>query len=110
MITINFDVSRVVRSSHTYAESSTLYTLQIANPLDTDMEITFTQVDSGVNGETYAHFDQAFESFVIPAHSTANSGTVKNVLLVKGALASLGIIPLKVLDVFSTATVKWVAT
>ena len=110
MITIDFDVSRVVRSSHTYAESSTLYMLQIANPLDTDMEITFTQVDSGVNGETYAHFDQAFDSFVIPAHSTANSGTVKNVLLVKGALASLGIIPLEVLDVFSTATVKCVAT
>ncbi|RPD70056.1 hypothetical protein L226DRAFT_261105 [Lentinus tigrinus ALCF2SS1-7] len=78
----------------------------IANPLDTDMEITFTQVDSGVDGDTYAHFDQAFDSFVMPAHSTANSGTVKNVLLVKGALASLGIIPLGKLDVFSTATVK----
>ena len=78
----------------------------IANPLDTDMEITFLQVDSGVNGETYAHFDQAFENFVIPAHSTRNSGTVKNVLLTKGALASLAIIPLGKLDVFNAATVK----
>ena len=78
----------------------------IANPLDTDMEILFTQVDSGVNGETYAHFDQPFDSFVIPAHSTANSGSVPNVLLTQGAIASLGIIPLGELDVFSVATVK----
>ncbi|TBU46075.1 hypothetical protein BD309DRAFT_663805 [Dichomitus squalens] len=78
----------------------------IANPLDTDMEISFTQVDSGVNNETYAHFDQPFDSFVIPAHSTANSGSVPNVLLTQGAIASLGIIPLGELDVFSVATVK----
>ncbi|RDX40651.1 hypothetical protein OH76DRAFT_1365915 [Lentinus brumalis] len=80
----------------------------IANPLDTDMEITFTQVDSGVDGVTYAHFDQGFDSFVVPAHGSANSGTVKNVLLVKGAIASLPIIPLGRLDVFAAATVKYV--
>ncbi len=79
---------------------------QIANPLDTGMEIPFTPVDSGLDGITYAHFDQAFDSFVIPAKSTANSGTVKNVLLTQGALASLGIIPFGKLDVFSVATVK----
>ncbi|KAI0370690.1 hypothetical protein BV20DRAFT_966193 [Pilatotrama ljubarskyi] len=78
----------------------------IANPLDTDMQITFTQVDSGLDGETYAHFDQAFDSFIVPAKGSANSGTVKNVLLVKGALASLGIIPVGKLDVFNAATVK----
>lgn len=70
------------------------------------MQITFTQVDSGVNNETYAHFDQAFDSFIIPAHGTANSGRVENVLLTQGALASLGIIPLGELDVFSAVTVK----
>lgn len=70
------------------------------------MEITFLQVDSGVDGDTYAHFTTPFDSFVVPAHGTANSGPVKNVLLVKGALASLGIIPLGRLDVFSAATVK----
>ncbi|KAI9066059.1 hypothetical protein FKP32DRAFT_1566723 [Trametes sanguinea] len=78
----------------------------IANPLDTDMEITFTQVDSGLNGEIYAHFDQAFDSFVIPAHGTANSGSVPNVLLTQGAIATLGIIPEGKLDVFNAATVK----
>ena len=70
------------------------------------MEITFTQVDSGLDNVTYAHFDQAFDSFVVPAKGTANSGTVKNVLLTKGALASLGIIPVGKLDVFNAATVK----
>ncbi|KAI8977823.1 hypothetical protein BD414DRAFT_466746 [Trametes punicea] len=78
----------------------------IANPLDTDMQITFAQVDSGLDGTTYAHFDQAFDSFVIPAKSTANSGPVPNVLLTKGAIATLGIIPEGKLDVFNAATVK----
>ncbi|KAI0354382.1 hypothetical protein OH77DRAFT_1404952 [Trametes cingulata] len=78
----------------------------IANPLDTDMQITFTQVDSGLDGETYAHFDQAFDSFVVPAKGSANSGSVPNVLLTKGAIASLGIIPVGKLDVFNAATVK----
>ncbi|KAI0063538.1 hypothetical protein BV25DRAFT_1915044 [Artomyces pyxidatus] len=84
MITINFD---------------------IANPLDTDLTVLFSQVDSGVNGQNYAHFDENFSGFKIPAHGTANSGTFGNVLLTKGALASLGIIPLGVLDVFADATV-----
>ncbi|CDO73852.1 hypothetical protein BN946_scf185016.g9 [Trametes cinnabarina] len=78
----------------------------IANPLDTDMEITFAQVDSGLNGVTYAHFDQAFDSFVIPAHGTANSGSVPNVVLPQGAIATLGIIGEGKLDVFNAATVK----
>ncbi|KAI0643298.1 hypothetical protein C8Q79DRAFT_1012595 [Trametes meyenii] len=78
----------------------------IANPLDTDMEIQFTQVDSGLDNVTYAHFDQAFDSFIVPAKGSANSGSVKNVVLTQGALASLGIIPVGKLDIFSTATVK----
>ncbi|KAI0660249.1 hypothetical protein C8Q70DRAFT_914138 [Cubamyces menziesii] len=82
----------------------------IANPLDTDMQITFTQVDAGLDGTIYAHFDQAFDSFVVPAHSTANSGTVKNVLLTQGALATLNIIGAGELDVFSAATIKSVPT
>ncbi|KAI0668274.1 hypothetical protein C8Q78DRAFT_1081656 [Trametes maxima] len=78
----------------------------IANPLDTDMEIQFTQVDSGLDNVTYAHFDQAFDNFVVPAKGSANSGSVKNVLLTRGALDSLGIIPVGKLDVFNTVTVK----
>ncbi|OBZ73242.1 hypothetical protein A0H81_06855 [Grifola frondosa] len=85
LISINFDVS---------------------NPLDTDMTISFAQVDSGVNGEIFAHLDQAFDTFTIPAKGTANSGTFGNVLLTQGALASLPIIPLQKLDVFAAATVQ----
>jgi hypothetical protein len=50
------------------------------------MHIAFVQVDSGVNGETYAHFDQSFTGFIVPAKGTANSGRFGNVLLTKGAL------------------------
>ena len=63
-------------------------------------------MDSGVDGTTYAHFDQAFDSLVVPAGGTANSGTFGNVLLTQGALASLGIIPLGSLDVFCDATIQ----
>ncbi|KAI0773181.1 hypothetical protein BD413DRAFT_603560 [Trametes elegans] len=106
------DVPPIVQHINAYITLDTLFDnfitidFDIANPLDTEMQITFTQVDSGLDDTTYAHFDQAFDSFVIPAKSTANSGAVKNVLLTKGALASLGIIPIGQLDVFSTATVK----
>ncbi|THH12496.1 hypothetical protein EW146_g7640 [Bondarzewia mesenterica] len=78
----------------------------ISNPLDTELTIEFSQVDSGVDGQIYAHFEEAFQSFTIPAKGTANSGTFGNVLLTQGALASLGIIPLGELDVFAVTTVR----
>lgn len=78
----------------------------LSNPLDADLNVQFVQVDSGVNGETFAHFDQAFDNFVVPAHGSANSGTFGNVLLTQGAIASLGIIPLGSLDVFAAQTVQ----
>lgn len=66
----------------------------------------FVQADADVAGETYARFDQAFSGFVVPAHQSANSGSVPNVLLVKGALLSLGIIPLGKLDVRIAVTAR----
>ncbi|KAI0049858.1 hypothetical protein FA95DRAFT_1604022 [Auriscalpium vulgare] len=77
----------------------------ITNSLDAALTISFSQVDSGVNGETYAHFDQAFSSFTVPAHSTANSGKFGNVFLTQGAVPALLITPLGRLDVFAAATV-----
>jgi hypothetical protein len=74
------------------------------------MHITFAQVDAGVDGETYAHFDQTFPSFPVPARGTANSGKFGNVLLTKGSVDSLLIIPLGHLDVFAVATVMCVST
>ena len=72
------------------------------------MYIAFVQADAGVNGVTYAHFDQSFTGFTVPAKRTANSGRLTNVLLTKGALTSLGIIPLGHLDVFAATTVMCV--
>lgn len=72
------------------------------------MHIAFVQTDSGVSGETYAHFDQSFTGFTVPAKGIANSGRFGNVLLTKGALASLGIIPVGHLDVFAATTVTCV--
>jgi hypothetical protein len=73
------------------------------------MHIAFVQADAGVNGETYAHFDQSFTGFTVPAKGTANSGRFGNVLLTKGALTSLGIIPVGHLDVFAATTVTCVS-
>lgn len=69
--------------------------------------IEFVQADGLVNGEIYAHFDQAFSSFIIPPGQTVNSGTFSNVVLTQGALASLGIIPLGYMDVQSVATTRY---
>lgn len=64
------------------------------------------QADGLINGEIYAHLDQAFSSFVIPPKQTVNSGKFGNVKLVKGALASLPIIPLGYLDIQSVVTTR----
>jgi len=73
------------------------------------MHILYAQADSGVGGETYAHFGQSFTGFTVPAKGRANSGRFGNVILTKGALLSLPIIPLSHLDVFATATVMYVS-
>lgn len=72
------------------------------------MHISFVQTDSGVRGETYAHFYQSFTGFTVPAKGIANSGRFGNVLLTKGALTSLEIIPAGHLDVFAATTVTCV--
>jgi hypothetical protein len=82
---------------------------KITNPLDAELEISFVQADGLINGEIYAHLDQAFSSFVIPPKQTVNSGKFGNVKLVKGALASLPIIPLGYLDIQSAATTRSVS-
>ncbi|KAG1812612.1 uncharacterized protein BJ212DRAFT_460083 [Suillus subaureus] len=100
--------------SHLYPEITlaTLVTNEInlsfdvTNPLDAELEISFVQADGLINGEIYAHLDQAFSSFVIPPKQTVNSGKFGNVKLVKGALASLPIIPLGYLDIQSVVTTR----
>ena len=76
----------------------------VVNPTDAHLAIDFVQADASVNGEIFAHFDQSFSNFVVPARGTANSGTFGNVLLTQGALNSLGIIPLGELDISAAQT------
>lgn len=101
IVSINFDVSHFC-----FALFFTLIFSQLHNPLDAELVLEFIQSDSGVDGTIYASFGQHFDSFVIPPGQTVNSGTVPNVLLVKGAIASLNIIPLQELDVFAAATLR----
>ncbi|KAJ7675082.1 hypothetical protein B0H17DRAFT_1161695 [Mycena rosella] len=76
------------------------------NPLDTDLVVTFVQSDAGEFNETFAFFAEPIDNFVIPAHGTANSGTINNVLLTQGAIAALAIIPDGKLDLQARATVQ----
>lgn len=78
----------------------------VVNPTDSDLIINFVQADGSVGGEIFAHFDQPFNSFVVPSRGTANSGTFGNVLLTQGAVKSLGIIGLGRLDIGASITVQ----
>ena len=59
-----------------------------------------------MGGETYVHFEHAFNSFMVPPHSTANSGHIDNVVLTHGALGSTGLLSAKSVDVFTAATIR----
>jgi len=78
----------------------------VMNPLDADMVIEFVQSEGSVEGKVYAFFGQKFEGLVVPGGQTANSGVFDNVLLVQGALASLDIIPLGVMDISAATTIR----
>jgi hypothetical protein len=39
--------------------------------LDAELDISFIQNDSGVNGEIYAHFDQGFTAFKVAVSTSA---------------------------------------
>jgi hypothetical protein len=76
----------------------------IFNPLPTNLTILFLQSDASVNGTTYAHVDHAFNpGFVVPANSSANSGKIPNVLLLKNFHDTSAIID-KPLDIASAIT------
>ncbi|KAJ7497141.1 hypothetical protein FB451DRAFT_1457944 [Mycena latifolia] len=83
-----------------------LVTNIMQNPLDTDLVIEFVQSNAGEFNETFAFFSEPIDGFVIPAHGSANSGTIQNVLLTQGAIASLAIIPDGKLDIQAAATVQ----
>ncbi|KAF7307582.1 hypothetical protein MIND_00553000 [Mycena indigotica] len=72
------------------------------NPLIFELTIDRVNSTAGINGTTYTVFDHTFpKGFVLPILGSANSGSIPNVLLTKGAIASLDIIPLGYLDLLN---------
>jgi hypothetical protein len=79
---------------------------KVFNPLNADLVLEVVQSGAGVKGEIFAQSSHPFSSFVVPPGRTVNSGTLGNVLLTQGAIASLGIIPLGILDITAASTVR----
>ncbi|KAJ7072466.1 hypothetical protein C8F01DRAFT_1299136 [Mycena amicta] len=101
IVSIDFDVRTFFRNFGSGAYES----CRCKIPLDTDLTLKHVQSDSGENNITYAFFATDLD-FTIPAHGTANSGPIENVLLTQGAIASLAIIPDEKLDLFAAATIQ----
>ncbi|KAJ7696818.1 hypothetical protein B0H17DRAFT_1053166 [Mycena rosella] len=77
-------------------------TFEAQNPLIFELTIDRVTSTAGINGTVYASFDHTFAApVVVPPLGTANSGTVPNVTLTQGAIASLAIIPLGYLDLLN---------
>ncbi|KAL1735691.1 hypothetical protein EV714DRAFT_280260 [Schizophyllum commune] len=95
-----------------YISLGTIFTSEVEidfdvyNPMEADLIIEVAQADAYVEGEQYAKFTEPYDSFVVSPGQTGNSGRFGHVLLTKGALGSLGIIPLGYLDIKSAITAR----
>ncbi|KAI0066578.1 hypothetical protein BV25DRAFT_1820588 [Artomyces pyxidatus] len=98
----------LVTHIHVFISASTLFTslvessFEVHNPFLVPVTIDFAITDAGVDEKVYAHFEQPFARFTVPAFGTANSGNFPNVRLTQGALNSLLIVPRKELDLLNT--------
>ncbi|KAI0038256.1 hypothetical protein FA95DRAFT_1684702 [Auriscalpium vulgare] len=70
------------------------------NPLPFEISIDHVTTYAGVNDSIYAQFSQPFSGFVVPPHSTVNSGTFGGVKLVQGAINTLPIVNAGSLDIY----------
>ncbi|KAI5121391.1 hypothetical protein M0805_003163 [Coniferiporia weirii] len=75
----------------------------ISNAMSSPATITQMSATVGILGNTILSFDQTFDSFVVPASGTANSGIVSNVTLTEGPLSLIQIILLPALDIINAA-------
>ncbi|KAJ3838704.1 hypothetical protein F5878DRAFT_725102 [Lentinula raphanica] len=79
--------------------------VDIFNPTDAELQILGIQSTGSIDGTVYAQFTTTFDSYIIPAGQTVNSGEIDHVLLVQGAIASLGIVG-ENLDVAAANTIQ----
>ncbi|KAF8971796.1 hypothetical protein BDZ97DRAFT_1753044 [Flammula alnicola] len=76
----------------------------VKNPLPFELTLDSVSAVAGLNGTIFATFNHTFAKpgLVVPPLGTKNSGTIDNVFLPQGALASLDIIPFGILDLPNT--------
>ncbi|KAJ3868577.1 hypothetical protein EV359DRAFT_77557 [Lentinula novae-zelandiae] len=79
--------------------------VDIFNPTDAELQVLAIQSTGSIDGTVYAQFSTTFDSYLIPAGQTVNSGEIDHVLLTQGAIASLGIIG-ENLDVAAANTIQ----
>jgi hypothetical protein len=82
--------------------------ISVKNPLPIELTLNSVTSQAGLNGTVYATFTHTFAKpgLVVPPFATRNSGTIDNVNLTQGAIASLAIIPFGVLDLENNAQVQ----
>ena len=76
----------------------------VKNPLAIELTLDNVSAVAGLNGTIFATFSHTFPfpGLVVPPLGTKNSGTINNVSLPQGAVASLAIIPFGILDLPDT--------
>ncbi|KDR85834.1 hypothetical protein GALMADRAFT_132478 [Galerina marginata CBS 339.88] len=76
----------------------------VKNPLAIELTLDSVSAVAGLNGTVFATFSHTFAKpgLVVPPLGTKNSGTINNVFLPQGAVASLAIIPFQILDLPDT--------
>ncbi|KAK0465876.1 uncharacterized protein EV420DRAFT_798689 [Desarmillaria tabescens] len=83
----------------------------VTNFIPAELTLDRIVASAGVNNTEYAALDHNFtQPLVIPFFGRADSGTIQNVLLTQGALASLEIVPLKYLDLLNMTMYMRAAT
>ncbi|KAJ7117072.1 hypothetical protein C8R44DRAFT_791933 [Mycena epipterygia] len=72
------------------------------NPLLFELTLDSVSTQAGLNGTVYATFQHTFpKPVVVRPLKQANSGDITDVLLTQGAISSLSIIPLGILDLIN---------
>lgn len=75
---------------------------KVKNPLPIELTIDRIVSSAGINETVYAEFDYTFpDPVVVPLFGSANTSVIPEVLLTKGAIASLDIIPAGYLDLIN---------
>jgi len=76
-------------TTETLEDSQVSLDFQVQNPTIFDLKVVSISTTASRNGTTLARFTHNFNNFVVPALGSANSGSISNVTLTQGIIASL---------------------